>query len=385
MAKVKKRADGLYQRSISVGRQADGKPIRKTIYAKTQKELEAKVAAFQERIKHGMLPVDEKATFGEMAEILCRDNKPTVSEGVRKRYVTTCNKHLAELQSIQLQDLRTVHLQTIINRLAQNGYGTKTLSHIKQVACQVIRLVEDSDIVTRNVFERVRIPSIEAGERQPLTEQQVALVKATYREHRMGIPVMLMMYAGLRRGELLALTWRDVDFENKVIHVREAIAFEATNVGHRKTPKTAAGTRDVPILAPLYPILQEARQSAAGFLVCPAAEGGEMTNTAWRRAWQSYMHYLNIYAGGRDGSRSRPKVVAMESFTAHQLRHTFITLCHEAGIDPKVTQEIAGHADIRTTLNIYTHLTKAKKEEAVATLNAHLMDKPKRKRDEMER
>lgn len=385
MAKVKKRADGLYQRSISVGRQADGKPIRKTIYAKTQKELEAKVAEYQEKIKRGMLPVDEKVTFGEMAEILCRDNKPTISEGVRKQYFSICKKHLGDLQNIRLQDLRAIHLQTIINSLAQNGYGTRTLTHIKQVACQVIRLAEDSDIVGRNVFSRVKIPAIEATKRQPLTEKQIELAKATYKDHRMGMPVMLMLYAGLRRGELMALTWRDIDFENQIIHVREAIAFESNNVGHRKTPKTAAGKRDVPILAPLLPILQEAKQEATSFLVCPAAEGGEMTNMAWRCAWRSYMHYLNICAGGRDASRSRPKVVAMEPFTAHQLRHTFITLCHEAGVDPKVTQEIVGHADISTTLNIYTHLTKAKKEEAIQTLNEHLTEKPKQKRNEMER
>lgn len=289
------------------------------------------------------------------------------------------------MHNIQLQDLRVIHLQTIINHLAKNGYGTRTLTHIKQVACQVIRLAEDNDIVGRNVFERVKIPSIEPTKRQPLTEKQMALAKATYKEHRMGVPVMLMMYAGLRRGEVLALTWRDVDFENRIIHVHEAIAFESNNVGHRKAPKTAAGTRDVPILAPLLPILKEAKQETESFLVCPAAEGGEMTNMAWRCAWRSYMHFLNIYAGGRDATRSHPKVIAMEPFTAHQLRHTFITLCHEADIDPKVTQEIVGHADISTTLNIYTHLTQAKKEEAIETLNEHLTRKPKKKRDEMER
>jgi len=110
-----------------------------------------------------------------------------------------------------------------------------------------------------------------------------------------------------------------------------------------------------------------------------------MTNIAWRRAWESYMHHLNMAAGGRVGSRSRPKITAIEPFTPHQLRHTFITLCHEAGIDVKVTQDMAGHADIRTTLGIYTHLTKVKKEEAVETLNAHIAAKSKTKRDEMER
>ena len=99
-----------------------------------------------------------------------------------------------------------------------------------------------------------------------------------------------------------------------------------------------------------------------------------MTDTSWQTSWNSYMHFLNIQAGGRDRSRINPKVVAIEPFSAHQLRHTFITMCHEAGVDVKVTQEIAGHADIHTTLMIYTHLTDAKRQEGIRTLNAHLQD-----------
>ncbi|OQB25798.1 MAG: Transposase [Firmicutes bacterium ADurb.Bin182] len=385
MARMKKRDDGLYQRSITIGRNSDGKPLRKIIYGRTQKELEAKVAEYQEQLKYGMLPANENVTFGEMAKILCDDYKPMVSEGVRKRYVTTCEKHLKELNNIRLRDLKAAHLQSLINRLAQAGYATKSLSGIKQVASQVMRLAMDNDIVMRNVFERIKIPSIEAEKRTPLTEKQIELVNEHCLDHRMGLPVMLMLYAGLRRGELMALRWSHIDLENRVIHVREAWAFEATNVGHRKAPKTSSGKRDIPILDNLYSVLVRVKMDAKSSLVCPTAEGVEMTNIAWRRAWESYMHHLNIAAGGRVGSRSRPKITAIEPFTAHQLRHTFITLCHEAGIDVKVTQDMAGHADIRTTLGIYTHLTKVKKEEAVDTLNAHIAAKSKTKRDEMER
>ena len=378
MAKSKKREDGRLQRSITVGRNPDGSLKRKVIYARTQKELDIKASALIQQIQNGFIPSNENATFGEIAEHLCRDFKPTVSEGVRKRYVTTCQKHLGELSHMRVRDLKAAHLQTIINRLAKEGYATKSMSGIKQVASQVMRLAMDNDIVMRNVFEKVKIPSVEPEKREPLTEQQLAVVNAHFLDHRMGVPVMLMLYAGLRRGELMALCWSDVDFEKRMIHVQEALAFEATNVGHRKAPKTTAGKRDVPILDNLYDALQQAKAQADSFLVCPTAEGTEMTNIAWRRAWESYMHHLNIAAGGKDASRSCPQVIAMQPFTAHQLRHTFITLCHEAGIDPKVTQEMAGHADIRTTLNIYTHLTKLKKDEAVRQLNSHVKERRKK-------
>lgn len=370
--KATKREDGRYQKSVTVGRNADGTLKRKVLYAKTQRELQEKTAALVQQINSGFLCSNENATFGEMAEILCREFKPTVSEGVRKRYVTTCEKHLGELKHLRLRDLKTTHLQTIINRLAEAGYATNSMQGIKQVASQVMRLAMDHDILARNVFDSVKIPSVEAGKRQPLTAQQLDLVHAHIFDHRMGIPVMLMLYAGLRRGELMALRWSNIDFENRIIRVREAIAFEAKNTGRRKAPKTAAGKRDVPILDNLYGILQRAKAQTDSLLVCPTADGSEMTNIAWRRAWESYMHHLNLAAGGRDGSRSRPKVIAMDPFTAHQLRHTFITLCHEAGVDAKVTQGMVGHADIRTTLNIYTHLRQRKKDAEIGRLNSHI-------------
>ncbi|MBQ9188454.1 MAG: site-specific integrase [Clostridia bacterium] len=375
MARAKKRDDGLYQRCVTVGRKADGRPDRKVIYAHTQKELEDKVAEYKERLSNGMLPIHENATFGEFAELLCKEYKPTISESVRKQYVSICNNHLSELKYMQLTELRNAHLQTIINRMARNGYSTKLMSHVKQVASQVLRLAQDNDILVRNVFERVKVPSIEPEKRLPLTEEQIALVKKTYKGHRMGVPVMVMLYAGLRRGELLALQWTDIDFKKHVIRVWRSLAFEAKNQARIKKPKTKAGTREVPIVDPLYEILTEAKKNTTSVMVCPSAKGTVMTDTAWKTSWDSYMHYLNIQAGGRDRSRSNPKVVAIEPFTPHQLRHTFITMCHEAGVDVKVTQEIAGHADIHTTLMIYTHLTNAKREEGVQTLNAHLLGK----------
>ena len=375
MARLKKRDDGLYQRYVTIGRKSNGKIQRKAIYARTQKELEAKVAEYKEKLANGMLPIYEKATFGEFAEMLCKDYKPTISDGVRKQYVSIVNNHLAELKPIRLTELRNAHLQTIINRMAMNGYSTKVMSHVKQVASQVLRLAQDNDILVRNVFERVKIPSIEPKKRLPLSEEQIQLVKETFRGHRMGVPVMIMLYAGLRRGELLALQWSDIDFQKHVIRVSKSIAFEAKNQARVKKPKTAAGTRSVPIIDPLYEILSDARKGTKSIMVCPSAKGTMMTDTAWKTSWDSYMHYLNIQAGGRDRSRSNPKVIAIEPFTPHQLRHTFITMCHEAGVDVKVTQEIAGHADIHTTLMVYTHLTNAKREEGIRTLNAHLKSK----------
>jgi integrase len=108
-------------------------------------------------------------------------------------------------------------------------------------------------------------------------------------------------------------------------------------------------------------------------LVCPSVQtGGAMSYTAFQAAWRSYQHYLNIAAGGKDASRSNPKIQAVEPFTAHQLRHTYATMLYDAGVDVLTVQRLLGHADVQATMRIYTHLSKQKEQQSIAALNAHI-------------
>ena len=91
----------------------------------------------------------------------------------------------------------------------------------------------------------------------------------------------------------------------------------------------------------------------------------------FKRAWASYLHYLNIEAGGRDASRSRP-VQAIDNITPHMFRHTYATLLYDSGVDIKSAQKFMGHADAAITFDIYTHLSKEQEKKAVQAFNAHM-------------
>ena len=264
-----------------------------------------------------------------------------------------------------------MHLQAILNSMVEEEYAKKTITEVKQAAAAALDFAMLNDIVFRNVFAKVSIPDAGADERQPLTDFQRNLVNKTWQGHRMGLAALLMMYCGLRRGELIALTWRDIDLKNKTIAINKAAAFYG-NKGSLKDPKSKAGERTIPIPDAILPALIKNRRNAS-MLVCPSQKAGEMmSNTAFRRAWESYQHYLNIQAGGRDASRSNPKIQAIEPFTAHQMRHTYATMLYDAGVDVLTAQRLLGHADVQTTMKIYTHLSKQKEESSIAALNAHI-------------
>ena len=110
----------------------------------------------------------------------------------------------------------------------------------------------ENDLIHRNVFAKVTVPKTEAEEREPIDEATRKLIFDTCEGHRMGIPALVMLYTGIRKGELLALKWEDVDLVGERLTVNKAVAFPDNSVSI-KTPKTKAGTRTVTIPKKIIP------------------------------------------------------------------------------------------------------------------------------------
>jgi integrase len=372
MAKTKKREDQRYEKKITVGRNPDGSLRRISVYGTTKKELERKVAEIQTDLERGIFLSTETVTFGAVAENWITFFKPLISEKMRLRYKGIIDGHLKPLLEMKVKDLRPMHLQRIINEMAKAGYAQKSMQMVKQTASQVLDHAMQNDLVYRNVFEKHKVPHVESIPREPITEEQRDLILRTWKGHRMGVPALIMLYCGLRRGELLALLWSDIDLDNRTLSVTKA-ADMPTNATTIKKPKTRAGIRTVPIPNAILPALQWAKNETKSLYVCPnMTTGGIMSAQAYGQAWRSYMHYLNIQAGGKDRSRINPKIVAMEPFTAHQLRHSYATMLYDADVDVKTAQKLLGHADFGVTMKIYTHLSAEKETAGIEKLNEHL-------------
>lgn len=365
-----KRPDNRYKRSVTIGKNPNGSPKRKYVYGKTKREVDQKVAELQIEIRNGTLSEDEHAKFRDIAFRWIDECHPAISPRTKRWYTSVVRGPLAPLHDMELKKLKPMHLQAIIAQKYAEGSADKTLRNVKIIASSILDYAMDNDLVFRNVFHKVKVPKRAAAKRQPITDEQKNLIMRTWRGHRMGVPALLLLFTGMRRGELVALTWRDIDLKNRTVSVTKAAAFNG-NQPEIKEPKTPAGVRTIPFPDQLVPILAEAKRSANSLYVCPDAHGGIMSDRGWLTSWNSYQHYLNIEAGGKDRSRTNPKIVATEPFTAHQLRHTYATMLYDAGVDVKTAQEFLGHADLTVTMNIYTHLSPQKRDAALQALDSH--------------
>lgn len=177
----------------------------------------------------------------------------------------------------------------------------------------------------------------------------------------------------MRRGEATALTWADVDLADATITVSKGYNFADKK---SKDPKTAAGIRVVSIPKVLVDYLKT--QQDGCLYVLHNSKGERMTEQGWKRLWESYMRDLNVkygYHGEENKNHPGGLPMVIDTFTPHQLRHTFCTLMYFAGVNVMTARDQMGHKDISVTLGIYTALDKKFKKKKINRLDAYLRKK----------
>lgn len=379
MARIKnaRRADGRLQSKVYLGI-IDGKRKYKYVYARTQKELNEKVDEVKIKLGKGLDILAQRDTFREWAERWLRLKKTEVSP--HRYYVYECRvKNLSPIAEQEIYRIRTIDIQDIIINCSDK-YSFKVLVEIKSTARQIFSYAIDNRVIDYNPAISVRIPdnNNHTEKRRALTEQEQKWIVDT--PHRARTSAMIMMYAGLRRGELVPLLWSDVDLEHGIIRVNKSTERQGSNWRIKQGAKSKAGVRNVYIPQILIDYLRNTEKTD-NMLVCPDSKGRMMSLSAWNSMWESYLAELNFRNGDfsrivnydKPDSRFSPEKIPMviPRITPHWLRHTFITSMYLAGMDVGTVKEQAGHADIKTTMAIYVHLDSIYKEKQIDKLNEY--------------
>jgi integrase len=380
-AKYKPRADGRYQTKIYLG---NGK--YKYLYADTPKELEKIVVDVKIQLRKGVDVTAERDTFMDWANHYLKQRKLAHARGDLTTSRLNISKNrindLAPIHNMQITKIRTRDVQDIIDDKTMEGVSVSVLKDIKSAAKNVFQLALDNQVITFNPAESVKVATEKHKKpvRRALTQEEQSWIEAPT-ENRCQCAAMIMMHAGLRRGELIPLTWADIDLEKKCIDISKAVEFKSNQPIVKTYGKTDASTRIVYIPQKLANYLAERKKAATSMIVCPDTKGNMLSVTAYRRMWDSYMSELNFKFGDfsniinfkKPKSRFAPVKIptVIPEFTAHWLRHTFITNMYFAGVDVLTAKEQAGHADIKTTMEIYTHLDKIYKKKQMNKMDEY--------------
>ncbi len=325
---MKKRPDGRYQKIITI----NGK--KKAFYGKTIAEVNKKILAYEEEQSKGKL-------FSAVAEEWYDNIVPTLSPTTLRGYKPAKEDAVAEFGSQRISNITPQDVQLYINRYAAQKYSRKTVVTKLQILSQIFNYGILYGHLQNNPCAVVRVPrNLSKVERQAASPEDIAKIKASD-----NLLALAALYTGCRRGELLALSIDDVDFDNDTIIIDKSVYFEGIEP-RLKLPKTVAGIRTIPLLKPLKEELL--KRKIKGLLF---EENGKMlTESRVRAIWEKFQEENGVEC------------------TLHQLRHAYATRLYELDIDVKSAQELLGHADVHTTQEIYTHLTELKRRQTAEQL-----------------
>ena len=356
---MKKRADGRYSKQILVGYKSDGRKDMKTIYGKTIREVELKYRKIMEKHDKG-IPVSEKnITVKIWANQWLETYKKNVEANTFKSYKCAVENHIIpQFGYLKLSKLKLSDMQCYINNISDK-YSVSTLKKIKITLDQMYKTAIQLQLVFINPVVGLSIPQKEKNEKSSISQENIKHIREFCKSYKHGAFIMTLLYTGMRRGEIAALTWGDIDFENNTISVNKAAEF-IHNKPTIKAPKTKNSYRLIPILNVLKPYLVNKNNERNTEPVFKNVNKEMHTATSLKKLFENFNKEFNAYLKKLQGEE-----YSEVRFTMHQFRHTYATLLYYAGVDIKTAQSYLGHSSITVTMEVYTHL-----EEQFKNINA---------------
>lgn len=352
MAKAKyyQRPDGLYEAI----RKINGKRV--AFRGHSCREVDRKILEYQQEQERGRTVKQVLSEWQKLKE-------KSISENTRQTYKMPVKIILQYIGEKPIKDIKPLDVDRIVERMKGQGYSGSSVEMMLTVAKQVFSYaVIQGDIDINPAREITKPRNMPKQKRGILTPEQIQAV-TEYRGENYLLGIALL-YTGCRRGELLALRYEDIDRKEKRITVARKVSYATNRPVIEDHTKTAAGMRTIPLLPPLEDVLPKDRLG----LIFHGPDGGPIAKSTFQDYWDRYQKEIGLV--GPNG----------QEITPHWFRHTFATICYDAGVDVKSAASMLGHANENITMQIYTHLTKDRQQVSAEKLAAYL-DKGKDKKE----
>lgn len=328
------RPDGLHETIIKI----NGK--RKAFRGKTDREVWQKVKAYRDDAAAG-----KTESFEIVARAWWNEIEPTLAANTHRGYNPAYERAVAEFGKMDVASITARDIERYINQFAKT-YAKKTVVTQRQIIRQILNKAQREGYIAYNPAEAVLLPkNLPQKKRRAPSPDQIKKIKAGLSDD-FGLFAFLIYYTGCRRGEVEGLKYEDIDRKAKRIRIQRSV-YNVSTKPEIKEPKTEAGIRSVPLLDALAAALPDKKR---GFIF--SDDGGKTPTPDWKitRQYEDYQKRTGV------------------TVTPHEIRHGYATALHEAGVDYKTAQQLLGHAQLSTTMDIYTDILDNTIDDAAAKM-----------------
>lgn len=382
---IRKTSKGYWEARITDGYNADGSQHFKTFGGKSRAIVAERLNEFIANRDKFNPEVVVKYTVEEWLNLWYEsyviDN---VRIATRVSYEGIIKNHLIpNIGRIKLVNLKKVDIENMYRKLInEKALKIKTVKNIHFVLHKALQEAFEREYVTRNVASISKVPTMKSlnQKRKEIeiysVDEQKKLIEVAKQDKVYGYVVIMALYSGMRKGEILGLQWDDIDFKNKLINVDKQVsrlkdysenATSKTKLGIEYYTKTNNSTRKIPLSDSLVFILKQLKNFQ------------EENKKVFGNLYYDY----NMVFCKEDGYYLDPDTVLekyhkladkanVKRCTFHALRHTFATRALESGMDIKVASNILGHSNVYFSLDTYTHALLENKNSAMKKLDNYL-------------
>lgn len=348
---------------------------RHTVRGKSTKEVEEKIDKLKKLYAGGMKAGQKNTTVEQWADMWIDAEMTGKAYKTRQNAQTHINYIKEKVGYLKLGDVREIHLQKMVNARAgmSKDHINKTVGFTKRLFAAARK---NGLILIDPAIDLSKPKGTYKGHRC-LEPWEIDLLMKNYACHPAGVWAVIMMLAGMRVGEMLALTDSSFDYGAKRITVSETIHFESGTAVSSGTTKTEAGMRSIPMPPVVENIVRSSFETRPRKMFAATADGGKITESSYRRQWQSLLHRLTLVNSGYAPDKQAPKDKKKKEvftaslkpvkFTAHDLRYTYATMLFDAGVDEKTAQRWLGHTSPEMTRDLYAQLTKEREAKSDAS------------------
>lgn len=383
---IRQRKDGRWEARYTVGRDpGSGKQIQKSIYGKTQNEVRKKLNAIIKDIDDGQYSDSGDMTVSRWMNIWFEEYTLNIKDTTKRSYSDQIRLHINPgIGAVKLSKLTPLMIQRFYNKLSESGrierpdrkqqeenpgLSPRSVRNVHNVLHKALKQATKPphSLIKYNPADAVELPRVVEKEMNTLTPEEITALLKDLQDDWHYPMFYVAIFCGLRRGELLGLMWKNIDFENKIIHITGQLQRERKKGGvNRIVSLKNDKTRTIYPPESVFEILREHKEiqdqlksdfeSAGGEWQCPEAV---FTNAfgGWLEGGAVYRCLMKHLAN-----------IGVTDVRMHDLRHTFATIAIAEGVDIKTLQEELGHHDPGFTLRVYGHAQESMKRNAAAKL-----------------